>query len=234
MSGRPGRLRRHLLAGLVVAAGLAAVTGPVVVLTAATRGRAEPAGDPFGAALGADGRLASARLDVEAGQRTAPLAVQALAPGDRATGSIEVVNAGDLRLHYALLVRPTGAAVESWLRWDLWLAPPPGCGGPSPSAADPTALTVGTVLDGTAEIALFGRPEPGADPGDRVLGVGERELLCTAVSLPLDAPDTVQGAAVTPRFVVVAEQHLVDASGSPSPALASADGGAAAAGGSAG
>lgn len=205
------RARRRLLAALVVAAGLVALAGPVVVLTGAARGRAEPSGDPFGAGLGADGRLAAATLDVEAGQRTAPITVRALAPGDRATGSIEIVNAGDLPLHYALLLSPSGAPVESWLRWDLWLAPAQGCGGATPSAADPDLLVADAVLDGGDDIALFGRPDPGFDPGDRVLGVGQRELLCLAVSLPLDAPDAVQGAAVTPRFVAAAEHHLIRA-----------------------
>ena len=202
------RARRRLLATLVVAAGLVALAGPVLVLTGAARGRAEPSGDPFGAGLGADGRLAAATLDVEAGQRTAPVTVGALAPGDRATGSIEIVNAGDLPLHYALLLSPTGAPVESWLRWDLWLAPAQGCGGPVPTTTDPDRLVADAVLDGRADIALFGRPDPGLDPGDRVLAVGQRELLCLAVSLPLDAPDPVQGAAVTPRFTAVAEHHL--------------------------
>ncbi len=155
------RARRRLLAALVVAAGLVALAGPVLVLTGAARGRAEPSGDPFGAGLGADGRLAAATLDVEAGQRTAPITVRALAPGDRATGSIEIVNAGDLPLHYALLLSPTGAPVESWLRWDLWLAPAQGCGGPVPSLADPDRLVADAVLDGRADIALFGRFDPG-------------------------------------------------------------------------
>lgn len=208
-----GRTRRRLLAALVVAAGLVALAGPVLVLTGAARGRAEPAGDPFGAGLGADGRLAAATLDVEAGQRTAPVTVRALAPGDRATGSIEIVNAGDLPLHYALLLSPTGAPVESWLRWDLWLAPAQGCGGPVPPAADTDRLVADAVLDGRADIALFGRSDPGFDPGDRVLAVGQRELLCLAVTLPLGAPDTVQGAAVTPRFTAAAEHHLTGADG---------------------
>ncbi len=203
--------RRRVLAALVVAAGLVALAGPVAVLTGAARGRAEPSGDPFGAGLGADGRLAAATLDVEAGQRTAPVTVRALAPGDRATGSIEIVNAGDLPLHYTLMLSPSGAPVERWLRWDLWLAPPPGCGGAAPPAADPDRLVADVVLDGVDETALFGRPAPGFDPGDRVLAVGQRELLCLAVTLPLDAPDAVQGAAVTPRFTAVAEHHREEA-----------------------
>jgi len=206
------RHRRRLLAALVVTAGLLALAGPVLVLTGAARGRAQSSGDPFGAGLGADGRLSAATLDVEAGQRTAPIAVGALAPGDRATGSIEIVNAGELPLHYALLVSPQGETVESWLRWDLWLAPARGCGGATPEPSDPGLFRAGAVLDGTGEIALIGRSDPGFDPGDRVLGVGQRELLCLAVTLPLDAPDAVQGAAVTPRFVAAAEHHLVGAS----------------------
>ncbi len=204
----PGRHRRWLLAALVVAGGLVALAGPVVVLTGAARGRAQSSGDPFGAGLGADGRLAAATLDVEAGQRTAPVAVAALAPGDRATGSIEIVNAGDLPLHYALLVTPTGRPVESWLRWDLWLAPAQGCGGATPASDDAGLFVADAVLDGGSDVALFGRPEPGFDSGDRILAVGQRELLCLAVALPLDAPDAVQGAAVTPRFVAAAEHHL--------------------------
>lgn len=207
------RNRRRLLAALVVAAGLVALAGPVVVLTGAARGRAQSSGDPFGAGLGADGRLSAASLDVEAGQRTAPITVGALAPGDRATGSIEIVNAGDLPLHYALLMSPRGEPVESWLRWDLWLAPAAGCGGPIPGPADPGLLVAGAVLGGAHEIALFGRPETGFDIGDRVLAVGQRELLCLAVTLPLDAPDAVQGAGVAPRFVAAAEHHLTGTGG---------------------
>ncbi len=206
-----GRHRRRLLATLVVAAGLVALAGPVVLLTGAARGRAQSSGDPFGAGLGADGRLAAATLDGEAGLRTAPITVAALAPGDRATGSIEIVNAGDLPLHYALLLSPTGRPVEGWLRWDLWLAPAQGCGGPTPAVDDPDLFVADAVLDGGGEIALFGRSDPGFDPGDRMLAVGQRELLCLAVALPIDAPDTVQGASVTPRFVAAAEHHLAPA-----------------------
>lgn len=219
-----GRHRRRLLATLVVAAGLVALAGPAVLLTGAARGRAQSSADPFGAGLGADGRLAAATLDVEAGQRTAPITVAALAPGDRATGSIEIVNAGDLPLHYALMLSPTGRPVEGWLRWDLWLAPAQGCGGPTPAADDPDLFLAGAVLDGDSEIALFGRPDPGFDPGDRVLAVGQRELLCLAVALPLDAPDTVQGAPVTPRFVAAAEHHLAPATAGEGTPAAPGDG----------
>jgi hypothetical protein len=192
--------RRGLVAAAVVILGMAAVAGPVLVLVTSSRSQAA-----FGRQAEVRGRLSSATLDVEPGQRTVPVTVGALAPGDRATGSIEVVNVGSLPLHYALLIQPSDTPVERWLRWDLWFAGPgQACGGRTPS----DALVRGAVLGGATIQALAGRADAGLDPGDRVLAPGDRELICTAVVLPFDAPDGVQGAAVNPAFTVAAEQHL--------------------------
>lgn len=206
---RPGR-GRQILAGGVVVLGLAAVAGPVAILLSADRSQAA-----FSGQVEVDGRLTSASVDVAPGERTVPITVGALAPGDRATGTIEVVNAGSLPLHYALTVQPSGAPVESWLRWDLGLGDPSrGCGralssnGVPADARSSDTLLSDTTFAGRAPLTVFGSPEPGFDPGDRVLAPGQRELLCTAVTLPLGAPDEVQGATVTPGFVLAAEHHL--------------------------
>jgi hypothetical protein len=194
--------RSRLLTTAVVAAGLLATVGPVLVLVASDRSQAA-----FGDQVQLGGRLSSASVDVEPGRRTVPVTVAALAPGDRAQGLIEVVNAGSLPLHYALLVQPPSVALSRWLAWDLW---PAGPDGSCPQAAPPEALLAASTLAGAGPQAVFGDPATGFDPGDRRLDPGQRELLCTAVALPLDAPDTLQGESVTPTFVVAAEHHLGD------------------------
>ena len=116
-----------------------------------------------------------------------------------------MVNVGSLPLHYSLTVEPSNTATELWLQWDLWAA---GSGQSCGGVALNDALARRATLAGSAPLRVFGDATPGFDRGDRVLQPGQRELLCTAVSLPLSAPDGVQGATVTPQFVVGAEHHL--------------------------
>ena len=55
---------------------------------------------------------------------------------------------------------------------------------------------------------LVGDPATGVQPGDRGLAPGTQELLCLQATLPLDAPNLLQGASLTFDLVIDAEHDL--------------------------
>ncbi len=138
-------------------------------------------------------RLGAATLDVEVGElRAVDLDATDMAPGDAVTGSLEMRNAGDLPLRYAITATSTGGALADWLGWDLWPAP---CEpGPGPDALLARGLRIGVTA----------RPVV----ADRTLAVGARETLCLRATLPISAPNDLQGATTTVDLAVVAEHDL--------------------------
>lgn len=185
---------------------VAALAGPILLLTNADRGSAA-----FGdnETIGVN-RLSSATVDIEPGQDVVPITAANLAPGDRLTGSIEVGNVGSLPVRYAIVSEGATDALTQWLRWEIWLRPEAEqCAG-RPNAGE---LLVDGPLLGEPVVAVLGDVTIGLDPGDRILLPGESEALCTAVTLSLRAPDDVQSRSVRQEFVVVAEQHTDDLDG---------------------
>lgn len=180
---------------------LAAISGPVLVLTSAERGSAA-----FGdnETIGVN-RLSSATVDVEPGSTGVPIIASNLAPGDRVTGLLAVRNVGSLPVRYALVSEGTSGLLSQWLAWQIW---PRSGSCEAPPAGD--SLLVDGVLPEDERTAVFGDLAVGLDPGDRVLQPGQSEELCTAVTLVLGAPDDVQAQTFRHEFVVVAEQHTDD------------------------
>lgn len=201
------RLGRVVLLGLIAAV---VVGGPAVAL--ATLGQRGSSSYGDSAEVGRN-RLSSATVDIEIGPATAPLVGEHVAPGDVLTTTVELVNAGSVSLRYSLSVTGDGdTRLAPWLTWSFV----PSAGGSCPGAdawraAPPEGATVvdgARVVDGA--VAVLGDPTPGADPGDRVLEVGAAERLCVAMSVDLDAPNSVQDVQASLTLTADAEQ-LTDA-----------------------
>jgi hypothetical protein len=62
-----------------------------------------------------------------------------------------------------------------------------------------------------AATARFGDAEMGGQPGDRLLGAGEREALCIEIGMRLDAGNEYQGASTSTTWTIDAEQEAGNA-----------------------
>lgn len=192
--------------GLVVVAigafAVAALSGPILLLTSAERGSAA-----FGdnETIGVN-RLSAATVDIEPGSTGVPITATNLAPGDRIVGSIAVHNAGTLPVRYALVSDGSIGPLSPWLSWEIW----PRSSSTCDADPEPAELLSEGPLPTDPGSAVFGDVNVGLDPGDRVLRPGQSEELCTAVTLMLRAPDEVQAQTQRQDFVVVAEQHTDD------------------------
>jgi hypothetical protein len=58
-----------------------------------------------------------------------------------------------------------------------------------------------------ADSAGFGDAEMGGQPGDRILGPGEREALCIEIRMRSDAGNEYQGATTSTTWAIAAEQE---------------------------
>ncbi len=199
-------MTRRLLPVAIGLAALAVMAIPLVLTMGSERGSAA-----FGDSerIGAN-RLSSATVDIESGERTLTMVGTNLAPGDRLTGSIEVRNVGSLPLRYAIVSDLSDDPLAQWLGWTIWPGDGrTGCGadriGAEPLIRDRTLGT--TDADSVSRIALVGDPLVGLDPGDRIIQPGSTDVLCTRVTLSLEAPDSVQARRVVQELVVVAEQQ---------------------------
>jgi len=125
-------------------------------------------------------------------------AVSAMMPGDTATDSLTISNAGTADLRYAMTTAATNALGDEL---DLEVREEDADGG-CDDFDGAAVVAGGTALDGAA----FGDATPGADAGDRDLAAGASEVLCFRVSLPLTTDNTFQGASSTATFTFDAEQ----------------------------
>lgn len=194
-------MSRGLVLVAVGAFAVAALTGPVLVLTSAERGSAA-FGDNETVGIN---KLSSATVDVEPGANGVPIVATNLAPGDRRTGLLAVRNVGSLPVRYALVSEGTTGPLNQWLSWQMWPR-----AGSCDTEPPPEALLTDGPLPEDPRTAVFGDPTVGLDAGDRILQPGETEELCTAVTLVLGAPDDVQAQTFRQEFVVLAEQHTDD------------------------
>ena len=130
-----------------------------------------------------------------AGGNPLSFAVGNMAPGDRVNGTITVTNAGTLDLRYAMTTTVGG--------------PNPGLAGQLQASINdtpPGPLAPPPLYSGALNAAAFGSAAQGQDPGDRVLLVGQSEVLYFQVSLPLGAGTSWQGMSCAVTFNFHAEQ----------------------------
>ncbi len=148
-------------------------------------------------------------LDISTAPITALVTYSDMAPGD-STGSqqLTVSNAGSLDLRYAVTMTADNTDTKGlYAELDLTIR-----GVDVTTPATPCDDFDGTVLYGPDAPFLLtgnliGDPTPGDDTGDRTLTTASpSEYLCFKVDLPIDAPDSVQGASTTAVFTFAAEQ----------------------------
>jgi hypothetical protein len=128
---------------------------------------------------------------------TAFAAINPMMPGDVNTQQLTVTNGGTAQLRYSMSTVATnalGTAIQLTVKTE--------------DAGGGCAAFTGTTLAGPANLngSAFGSATQGAQAGDRTLNGGASEVLCFRVSLPLSAPDSLQGATSAATFTFAAEQ----------------------------
>jgi hypothetical protein len=186
---RRRRRRRFLLLLLVALSALPSVTTSVISISQFHE-RAITGTDAW----------APAAIDVHVDPALL-MQVPGMLPGDRYGGDLTVANAGADALRYALISSSTdsdGRGLRDVLEAEIRSAGS-GC-----EAFDGEVLYRGSLIG-----AGFGDPAGGHHAGDRLLGPGERELLCVEVTLPEAAGNHYQRSRTTATFTVVAEHAVV-------------------------
>jgi signal peptidase len=126
-------------------------------------------------------------------------------PGDQHTAPLTVGNAGSLDLRYAMVSTTT----EDVAAAELVLTIKSGVTTCDDAnwAATGTVVYTG-VLGTTGGTAAIGSTAQGAQAGDRALAASTNEVLCFNVTLPVAAPNSVQGLSTTATFAFEAEQTV--------------------------
>lgn len=144
--------------------------------------------------------LGAGTLDIAVGDRSIAFAAENMAPGDVASGQLVLENVGSLPLHYWVRASTSGGPLVEWLSFDV--RETTGICRPTVSG---TPLASGVSLAGPGAV-LLGRV-PGTSTGaQRSLAPGESDTLCLIATLPLTAPNSVQGQRLDVDLVVQAEQ----------------------------
>lgn len=175
------------------------------------------------------GRISTGTLVLTAEGATFALPVGGLAPGGSVVAPLRVANPGSLELRYAVSLTATTATADP----DLG---PAGTGDVrqqlrarvyADAACTLESTAAGTAIGDTATdgaefglpssadataptfTPIVGRPETGAQPGDRLLaGVTGAETLCVRVDMSRDADNTHQNTAADLRFRLDSEQTV--------------------------
>jgi hypothetical protein len=134
-------------------------------------------------------------IDIESNP-TLLTAIGAMMPGDVASDSLTISNAGTATFRYAMSTLATNA-LGGQLTVEV-REEGTGCA----AFTGAVVVTGGTTLNGAA----FGSAVQGAQAGDRVLAGGANEVLCFRVTLPLNTLNAFQGATSVATFTFNAEQ----------------------------
>jgi len=117
-----------------------------------------------------------------------PFSVSAMAPGDSASGTLDIDNSGTLELRYAMTTTGDGTStLDEQLDCEI-------------------KQGATTLYSGKLSSAVIGDPTQGAQAGDRTLGASGSETLTFTVSMPIDTDNSYQGDTCTVAFVFDAEQ----------------------------
>jgi spore coat-associated protein N len=125
-------------------------------------------------------------------------AITGMMPGDIASDSLTISNAGNATLRYAMTTVATnalGGQLTTEVRAE-------DAGGGCAAFTGAVIVAGGTTLNG----AGFGSVAQGPQAGDRTLAGGASEVLCFKVTLPSLTPNAFQGATSTATFTFAAEQ----------------------------
>lgn len=181
--------RRLALTALLAGAVVVVLAAPAVLLIAGPR-----AGASFGDAepVGAN-RLGAATLDIDLDATSSALEVSDMAPGDQATGSVAIRNAGSLPMRYVVRLEHDGDPLVEVLRWDAWFAS--ACAAGPLSAPAPDRL----LLDAPIGSTLV---------DDRPLAPTEVDTLCLRATLPATTANDYQGRVLEVTIHADAEHDL--------------------------
>ena len=129
-------------------------------------------------------RLESASLDLTTGALDAVISAHDMVPGDTVTAAITISNSGPTPMTYGMRrvgMTAGGAMLAADLLFTVRTV------GSSCADFDGTSL-----FEGPLDAAAFG-----IDGGGRLLPAATAEILCFRAALPLDADNSLQGAATT-------------------------------------
>ena len=173
--------------------GIVALLGAVSMLTI---GAGSISLAQFTDTAGATWNFTAGTIDISVNP-TAFAAINPMMPGDVNTQPLTVTNGGTAQLRYAMTATATnalGTAIQLTVKTE-------DAGGGCAAFTGTTVVAAGN-LNG----ASFGNAAQGFQAGDRTLTAGASEVLCFRVSLPLTAPDSLQGATSAAAFTFSAEQ----------------------------
>lgn len=205
--------RRRLL--LAVAAGLIALIGASVPLGVLLVSRTSSASFADTEVLSAN-RLGAAVLDLQVESTSSGLAESEgedglnagevsealftainLAPGDRVSGQLEMINAGDVPLRYGLQAVVDDGLLGQWLRFEVWA----GSAVCSPDQPGPRVIEDVQIGADPATLVELRRADE-----VNVLQPGESFVWCIGATLPLETPNEAQGQRLDLTMLVSAEQ----------------------------
>jgi hypothetical protein len=149
----------------------------------------------------ATNHLGAGILDLEVGEETVTFEANNLAPGDKVSGHLELVNAGTLPILLEVTGTSDGDLLAQWLRFDLWHSPT-AC---SPDDIDPRFAS-DVVLTQSPAVLLGSSPTTTSH--ESRLAVGETTVFCLGSQLLLDAPNEVQGRRTEIDLVVIAVHDI--------------------------
>ncbi len=153
--------------------------------------------------------VASGSVDLTlGGTASTTLAVAAMAPGDSRFGVVTVQNSGSLGLRYAGEAGwSSGNALTSILQVSARTL------SSAASTCDSTlgwgsgdVVTNQVATDNTTSLPLFGSPNTGAQPGDRLLSAASAEHFCVRLTLPSTAGNNVANLTSDLSLAFAAEQ----------------------------
>jgi hypothetical protein len=193
MSAKHAHRSRRRLTGPLIAVLAVAATVTVSGLSSAAllQDRADVPANAF----------TSGTVDISTGATTA-FSVPGMMPGDAITAPLTTINQGTASLRYAMLSTTTENTVASAVTMTVRAQSP---GDTSCTAFDGITLYTGP-LGSTGRLPILGDATTGAQVGDRVLDVGQRDDFCIRLSLPLSTGNEVALQTTTATFDFAAEQ----------------------------
>jgi spore coat-associated protein N len=160
-----------------------------------------------GTAPVASGQIATANVDIATAPAATLLTATDLAPGEVIVAPVTVTNTGTLAARYAVSATSSaadtaglGAHLTATIRLGVSACTAAG------ATASGTALYGPGPLAATGGRVLVGDPTAGAQAGDRLLGVGQAETLCVAISRPPESPTSFNGKSASVSLAFIAEQ----------------------------
>lgn len=138
----------------------------------------------------AGGSFTAGKIDLTT-NKAVLFSVTGLMPGDTVPADIVVTNSGTESLRYAISTTDDNSALADALTVSVYANN--DCSG--------TALATGAFGG-----SLLGSSTAGQNDGDRTLAGSSSETLCFAVSLPKEAPTTLESTSASVTFVFDAEQ----------------------------